>query len=70
MLRSFIDGFLSIKDELLGAVSGVLDDVRDFLPFSDAKKGPLSDLTASGAAFLNTFREGFAPAEQQLQDRV
>ena len=68
MLQSFLDGFLSIKDQLMDAISGVLSEARDFLPFSDAKKGPLSDLTASGAAFLNTFREGFAPAEQQLQD--
>ena len=54
----------------MDAISGVLSEARDFLPFSDARKGPLSDLAASGAAFLNTFREGFAPAEQQLQARV
>ena len=34
MLRSFIDGFLAVKDELIDAVSGVLDEVNEFLPFS------------------------------------
>ena len=70
MLQSFIDGFMSMHGPLVDAISGCAFRSRDWLPFSDAKKGPLSDLTASGAAFLNTFREGFAPAEQQLQDRV
>ena len=51
MLQSFIDGFLSMHGPIgRRHVSGVLsDEVRDWLPFSDAKKGPLSDLTASGA---------------------
>ncbi len=39
-------------------VQGVLAKVREYLPFSDAKVGPLSTLTASGAAFLTTFTEG------------
>ena len=48
MLRSFIDGFLAVKDELIDAVSGVLDEVNEFLPFSDARRGPFRNLTASG----------------------
>ena len=43
-------------------LAGALGDVRDFLPFSDAKKGPLSDLTASGKALTTTFLEGIRKA--------
>ena len=62
MLRSFIDGFLSVKDELIGAVSGVLDEVNEFLPFSDAKRGPFSRLTESGRAIMETLASGLRSA--------
>ena len=64
-LRSFVDGFLSVKDFLIDAVSGVLDEARDWLPFSDAKKGPLSDLTASGQAIIDTLAAGIRQAGSQ-----
>ena len=32
------------------ALSGLLEGVRDLLPFSDAKRGPLSELTTSGSS--------------------
>ena len=62
MLRSFIDGFLAVKDELIGAVSGVLDEVNEFLPFSDAKRGPFSHLTESGRAIMETLASGLRSA--------
>ena len=61
-LQSFIDGFLSVKDDLIGAVTGALSDARDLLPFSDAKKGPLADLTASGRAIVDTLSAGIRQA--------
>lgn len=44
----------------VNAVSDVLASVREYLPFSDAKKGPLSSLTASGAAIPGTMAKGVA----------
>ena len=61
-LQSFIDGFLSVKDDLIGAVTGALDEARDLLPFSDAKRGPLADLTASGRAIVDTLSAGIRQA--------
>src|SRR5690606_28570883 len=40
---------------LMNAVDSVLQDVRDRLPSSDAKHGPLSDLTRSGKMLVRTF---------------
>ena len=44
--------------ELVDNVTGLMGDLRDLLPFSDAKAGPLSQLTASGSALVTTFSEG------------
>ncbi|MGG1339661.1 carbamoyl-phosphate synthase large subunit [Bacillus toyonensis] len=38
------DGLNSMKDKVLGTMSDIAGQVRDFLPFSPAKTGPLSDL--------------------------
>ncbi|HHX7185527.1 carbamoyl-phosphate synthase large subunit [Bacillus cereus group sp. MYBK77-1] len=37
-------GLISMKDSVLGTMSDIAGKVRDFLPFSPAKTGPLSDL--------------------------
>jgi hypothetical protein len=40
------------------AVKGVFKKVRELLPFSDAKTGPLSDLIASGKSIPHTIGAG------------
>jgi hypothetical protein len=58
LLTTFTEG---IKAAILGpveAVKGGLATIRDMLPFSDAKQGPLSQLTASGQALMNTLGTG------------
>lgn len=57
-IQSFIDGVQRMVGNLLDTVKGAFGRVRDFLPFSDAKVGPLSDLTESGRAILGTLSEG------------
>jgi len=42
----------------------MLGSIRNMLPFSDAKEGPLSSLSQSGAAFVTTFAGG---AQQEMQ---
>ena len=53
------------------AVRAVFAKVRDLLPFSDARAGPLSTLTASGGQLVTTLgagirRAGSAPLRQPL----
>lgn len=50
------------------AAKSALSFVRNLLPFSDSKEGPLADLTRSGAALIQTLAGGItkaasAPAE-------
>lgn len=63
LMTAFASGIRSNQGTLLNAVDEVLRQVRDRLPSSDAKKGPLSDLTYSGKALIRTFVQG-AQAER------
>lgn len=52
----------NVKDRVVG----VLDELRQYLPFSDAEKGPLSDLTESGKSFMKTFSAGIKSESANL----
>ena len=69
-MLSFVDGILSVVDKVVGAVKGVFGKIRDFLPFSDARVGPLSDLTKSGRQFIATFLDGIDDATGKLTGNV
>lgn len=58
VIKTFIGGISSMAGAVGKAVEGVVSVARAFLPFSDAKKGPLSNLTYSGGAFVTTFAKG------------
>ncbi len=63
LIRTFLDGITSGVQALVDGVSGVFNQVRQLLPFSDAKAGPFSQLTASGSAILDTLGRGVAAAQ-------
>jgi hypothetical protein len=44
IIKSAIDGILSMKNKVSGAVNTIAGMIRDFFPFSPAKEGPLSTL--------------------------
>lgn len=55
---AFVQGLKSVINKPVEAVKGVLQSIRNLLPFSDAKEGPLSTLSKSGAAMVGTFQAG------------
>lgn len=57
LLSEFVDGIKSGFGKAVSAVSEGMSKVRSYLPFSPAKKGPLSDLDKSGKAFFPTWYE-------------
>ncbi|MFK4377690.1 hypothetical protein ABH948_003097 [Bacillus sp. RC218] len=57
LLDSFVSGIKSGFSKAVSAVSDGMAKVRSYLPFSPAKKGPLSDLDKSGKAFFPTWYE-------------
>ncbi|WP_260503590.1 apolipoprotein A1/A4/E family protein [Bacillus cereus] len=57
LLSEFTNGITSGFWDAANAVSRGMSNIRAYLPFSPAKKGPLSDLDKSGKAFFPTWYE-------------
>jgi TP901 family phage tail tape measure protein len=66
LMMGLVDGVKGSVGAVKNAVSGVMNQVRNFLPFSDAKVGPLSDLTASGASIPKTMAVGMRRTSGEL----
>ncbi|WYD68248.1 tail length tape-measure protein T [Bacillus phage PK1] len=58
LLDAFVKGIKSGIDKAKGAVEKGMGAIRNLLPFSPAKEGPLSDLDKSGESFFPTWYEG------------
>ena len=70
LIGAFIDGIANKAHELWGKVEEIWQGIRDRLPFSDARIGPLSDLTESGRSFVRTFARGISEAAGELPATV
>ncbi len=70
LLGTFIDGIKSMAVAVVDSVAGVLAKVREYLPFSDAHVGPLSQLTLSGARMMTTLGDGVTSAQGGLVSKV
>lgn len=62
LINTFKEGILSAWQGLKDSFTDVLASLREMLPFSDAKTGPLSTLTLSGTRLLSTLGEGVSQA--------
>lgn len=58
IMTTIADGIKSAVMAPVNAIKGGFAKVRQFLPFSDAKEGPLSDLALSGSRINTTIAEG------------
>ena len=58
MVRALADGITGALHNAIDRARRLAQELRDLLPGSDAKTGPLSDLTASGRAFGVTLAKG------------
>ena len=60
IIMSITDGILSVATAPLDAISGIVSGIRDFLPFSPAKVGPLRDIHR--VKIVETIADGMKPA--------
>ncbi len=67
LIDAFVAGIRSIINKPAEVVHAGLAKLRRLLPFSDAKEGPLSTLTYSGMALINTFASGIQARAPYLQ---
>lgn len=58
VISTFCEGIRSMINKPVEIVKSGLAKVRQLLPFSDAKEGPLSQLTLSGSKIFTTIGEG------------
>ncbi len=70
LLSAFTDGVKSGIQKAKNAVSDGMAVIRAYLPFSPAKKGPLSDLDKSGEAFFPTWYEAALTQVRTMQRAV
>ena len=70
LMVALAKGIISGVSKAIDAVKDAVGSVRSYLPGSDAKVGPLSDLTASGAALMTTFGKGIASSNVDLSHTV
>jgi hypothetical protein len=70
IIKTMLDGILGMKDKLVEGVKSVFAKVREYMPFSDAKKGPFSQLTYSGGAIISTMGRGVQEQASQLTKAV
>ena len=64
------DGVAANAEALPGAVEGAAQEAAELLPSSDAQRGPLSNLTASGAALPRTLAQGITQGAGALESAV
>lgn len=62
-MDTFTEGIKSAINKPVDMVKKALQKIRNMLPFSDAKEGPLSSLTLSGSKVLSTMAEGIKLTE-------
>ena len=64
------NGIRSAFSGAVDAVKGGLQKIRNLLPFSDAKEGPLSTLTLSGQRTMTTYAHGLTLAQDAPADAM
>ena len=70
ILETLKAGILSAASSVTDSVKGAFSGIRDLLPFSDAKTGPLSELTLSGSRIMTTLAEGVQRGAGALIDSI
>jgi len=70
ILGSLINGIRSMLGAPAELIFSAFTKIRNLLPFSDAKEGPLSSLTLSGARIMETLGAGVTNAAPGLQKAV
>ena len=63
IVSTFASGIRSAFSGAVDTVKSGLQKIRNMLPFSDAREGPLSTLTLSGQRTMSTYAHGLALAQ-------
>lgn len=70
IMTTFTEGIKAGLNKPVEAAKGGLQKIRNMLPFSDAKTGPLSQLTLSGRKVMTTFAGGISQEEKLPSETI
>ncbi len=70
IVDTLVGGIKAFATKPVEAVKGIFQKVRNLLPFSDAKEGPLSTLTLSGQRTMTTYAQGVSLAQDAPAEAV
>ncbi len=70
IIATLVDGIMSAAEGPVDAVKSIFQRVRNLLPFSDAREGPLSRLTLSGQRMMQTLGMGISVAAPEFRKAV
>ena len=70
LIQNFINGLLAKWNALKQTVSNVAQTVKDFLGFSEPKKGPLSNFHTYAPDMMDLFIKGIRDNEKKLTDQI
>lgn len=70
LIQNFINGLLAKWNALKQTVSNVAQTVKDFLGFSEPKKGPLSNFHTYAPDMMDLFIKGIKDNEKKLTDQI
>ena len=70
LIDNFISGIKSKLSALAGSVKGVAQTVRDFIGFSEPKKGPLSNFHTYAPDMMSLFAGGIQDNLWRVQDQL
>ncbi len=70
LINTFKDGVIAAASGLVEGVKSVFQKVRNLMPFSDAREGPLSTLTLSGQRLMTTLGSGVNQGAPALREAV
>lgn len=70
IFSTLIKGLLSLLDAPASVVGSAFAKIRELLPFSDAREGPLSDLTLSGSKIMTTLAVGVGVGSRTLYNAL
>ena len=70
LIQNFIDGVMAKWYALRDTISSVAQTVKDFLGFSEPKKGPLSDFHTYAPDMMQLFAKGIKDNEKLVSDQI
>lgn len=70
LIQNFINGLMAKWNALKQTVSNVAQTVKDFLGFSEPKKGPLSNFHTYAPDMMDLFIHGIRDNENKLKDQI